>query len=486
MELDSYTTGQTLFRKATPVRRFQEGKSDDVGKSASTKEACEHHYGGHVTGIGLHFCKVYSVAAAESAWLEPHSGPLGIFVYGACGAGLMTQKLLRSFLLLTLLALPAIAQTDGGSAASHAAGSSYLITNDDDAIGQSDTATFFAIAANGILKNPTLVNSGGIGSGGGYFAANRVNILDSGATPCVFLSSGTSNTIAGVEILTKTVSGNFPASPTDDGADNGVGMVMNAGYLYASFSTSGTIATFAVEPGCELQFLSDISPAGLNGGTVKGMALSGNLLVVTYGDGSIQSFNVSGGVPVPNGDEQNATGFVTDNYPDGVDITQDGHYAIFGDASSTGVVEVSDISSGTLTPTTLYSLSQGITSGFNSNNVRLSPDGTLIYISNNSSGQVTAAFFDGATGAVSPGCSSRSLKGFDAIFSYLSSPVTQQTTGTGAVLYVAEFGQPSAIGVIDVSVSGGECTLTEAAGSPVADLNSLSLISIGVYPPRSF
>ena len=51
---------------------------------------------------------------------------------------------------------------------------------------------------------------------------------------------------------------------------------------------------------------------------------------------------------------------------------------------------------------------------------------------------------------------------------------------------MAEFGQPSAIGVIDVSVSGGECTLTEAAGSPVADLNSLSLISIGVYPPRSF
>ena len=35
----------------------------------------------------------------------------------------------------------------------------------------------------------------------------------------------------------------------DDGADNGIGMVMNNNYLYASFSTSATIATFAVETG---------------------------------------------------------------------------------------------------------------------------------------------------------------------------------------------------------------------------------------------
>lgn len=398
----------------------------------------------------------------------------------------MMKRWMTRFLLLTCLALPLVSHNPGAFAATPASASSYLITNDDLARGSSDTATFFTIAANGMLSNPTLVSVGGIGTGGGFFAANRVSVLNNATSSCAYFSAGSSNTIAGVEILTQTVVGDFPASATDSGADNGVGMVMNSSYLYASFSSSATIATFAVQPGCGLQFLSDISPAGLNGGTTKGMALYGNLLVVTYGDGSIQSFDISGGVPVANVDEQNATGFASDDYPDGVDITQDGHYAIFGDASSAGAVEVSDISSGQLTHTVFYSVSAGISSGFNSNNVRLSPDGTLLYIANNSSGQVTAAFFNKTTGKVTPGCISPQLNGFDSTFSFLSSPVMQLPTGTGSVLYVAEFGQPSSIAVINVSVSGGRCTLTEASGSPVSDPNSQSLLSVGVYPPRPF
>src|SRR5208283_509309 len=112
-----------------------------------------------------------------------------------------------------------------------------------------------------------------------------------------------------------------------------------------------------------------------------------------------------------------------------------------------------------------------------SNNVLLSPDGTLLYVTNNTSGQVSAAFFDAATGTVSAGCTSAALRGFDSAFSFLATPVTQLPSGTGSVLYVAEFGQPSSIGVIKVAVSGGTCTLKEVAGSPVPD-SSYSLLSI--------
>jgi len=170
--------------------------------------------------------------------------------------------------------------TPGAFAAPPPAAIGYLVTNDDYGLGASDTATFFTIAANGTLSNPTLVNLGGEGTGGGYFASSRVSVLNSATTPCVYLSAGSTNTIAGVEALTQTAVGDFPASATDNGADNGIGMVMNGSYLYASFSTSATLATFAVQPGCGLQFLNDISPAGLNGGTVKGMALNGDLLAV--------------------------------------------------------------------------------------------------------------------------------------------------------------------------------------------------------------
>jgi hypothetical protein len=64
--------------------------------------------------------------------------------------------------------------------------------------------------------------------------------------------------------------------------------------------------------------------------------------------------------------------------------------------------------------------------------------------------------------------------------------VTQLTTGTGSVLYLAEFGNPSTIAVIDIATTGTTCTLTEEAASPVQDPDSATLLSIGVYPARSF
>ena len=130
---------------------------------------------------------------------------------------------------------------------------------------------------------------------------------------------------------------------------------MNDTYLYAAYADSNSIATFSIGAPCQLTYLSSISVAGLNGGLLAGIALHGSMLVVTYGDGSIESFNVANGLPVSNNDEQNSTGFVNGAYfPEGVDITQDGHFAVFGDSSLNAVVEVSDISSGKLAPTVQY------------------------------------------------------------------------------------------------------------------------------------
>ncbi len=122
----------------------------------------------------------------------------------------------------------------------------------------------------------------------------------------------------------------------------------------------------------------------------------------------------------------------------------------------------------------------------NASNILLSPDETLLYISNNQSGKITAAFFDKSTGTLSKGCVSRFLKGFVSDWSYTASLALQKTTGTGDMLYVAEYGAPSSIGEIEVTSSGGKCTLTESSKSPIADPNSPGLLSIGAFPPRPF
>ncbi|HEY6767453.1 MAG TPA: beta-propeller fold lactonase family protein [Candidatus Sulfotelmatobacter sp.] len=357
-----------------------------------------------------------------------------------------------------------------------------MIVNDDLPPKIPTSATFFAIATTGALSNPNRVSLGGVGAGGGYFAANRVSILNDPTTPCAFLSLGGSGEIAAIDIKAQQDVGNFAAASTDTGIDNGIGLVNNGSYLYASFSTSNTVATFSIGSGCALTFLSDISPVGLHGSWVKGMAVHGNLLIATYGDGSIESFNVSAGVPVSNNDLQNSTGYTTDRFPNGVDITKDGHYAIFGDMSSTTTVEVSNISSGKLTKTILYDFATAA----NSDSVYLSPDETLLYIVNSGTGQLTAAFFDAATGKISQGCASARLKGFDTNWTFMATPLTQLNTGTGSVLYVAEFGSSSGIGIINVTSSGGKCTLSEASTSPAADPDTTTLLSFGVYPPRSF
>ncbi len=359
----------------------------------------------------------------------------------------------------------------------------YVVTNDDVPPNLITSVSFYTVAPNGLLtlKAKVLIGEGGIA--GGYFAANRLNVLDSGNAECVYASVAQSGEVEGIGIKTLQVDGHAVGSGNDTGAANGVGLAMNAQYLYASFTDHSTIGTFKVLPGCKIKFVSDITVGGLHGGTIDGMAIHGNMMVATYGDGSIESFDISGGVPVSNGDEQNSTGSRGGNtYPTGVDITRDGHYAIFGDTSPFTIVEVSDISSGKLTPTVVYHLGREL----NSSNVLLSPDETLLYITNNQSGTVTAAFFDKSTGKLSKGCVSRPLKGFVSNWSYVASLALEQTTGTGGVVYVAEFGAPSSIAEINVKSSGGKCTLTESAKSPALDGNSPGLLSIGAFPPRPF
>ncbi|MGC9951107.1 MAG: beta-propeller fold lactonase family protein [Bryobacteraceae bacterium] len=358
---------------------------------------------------------------------------------------------------------------------------SFLVTNDDLAHPFENTATFYAVNADGTLGGKTSVTTGGGGIGGGFFAAARAIALPNGADACVYVSNAWDGDIAAIAAKTRTLTGTFYGSATDSGTTNGIGLAANAQYLYATFTASTTIATFQVQAGCTLSFVGDVFAAGLNGGVVDGMAIHGDIMVITYGDGSIESFDISGGVPVSNGDQQDSTGSSDDHLPNSVAIAQDGHYAVFGDASTRTTVEVSDISSGKLAPTVAYDLGPG----WNSGNVRLSPDEKTLFIANDSSGQVTAAFFDSATGKVYPGCTSNTLKGFYTNFQYVGNVGLQLATGAGGAIYVPEFagGGTILLGIVEFTSTGTACTLAESANSPVSDPAAFAyLLSIAVYP----
>jgi hypothetical protein len=367
--------------------------------------------------------------------------------------------------------------------AAGASGPHYVVTNDDGLY--LNGVTFYSVGANGLLTLQQQVQTGLSGIAGGYFSANRVVALDNGSEECVYASDAFTGDIVGINVSTLAVGGSAFGSPTDTGITNGVGLAMNAQYLYAGFSDFSTIGTFQVQPGCSLTFVNDISVSGLQGGIVSAMAIHGNVLIATYNDGSIESFNISSGTPVSNGDKQNSTAYLKSQgatYPNGIDITKDGHFAIFGDTSMSTSIEVSDISSGKLTKTVSYDLGDSI----NSSNIMLSPDETLLYISNTQGDRISAAFFNASTGALSNGCTSGKLKGYVSSWSYLASLGLETATGTGEVLYVAEFGSASGVAMLQVTSAGGVCSLAELSGSPVADPNSPGLLSIASFPPRGF
>jgi sugar lactone lactonase YvrE len=367
----------------------------------------------------------------------------------------------------------------------------YLITNDDNAPKTvPNSSTFFPIDGSGYLQSPLHLEVYGSGLAGGYFTANRVVLLNDMTMQCAYYSAGAIAKISAVNLTTMQLSGLLTdAGAGDIAVENGVGLAQNGQYLYASFPTSSTIAAFALKAGCGLDYLGSVPVRGLQDGDIKGMAVNHDLLVVAYGDGSIQSFNVAAGIPSANADLQEATGYTTSRFPTGVDITEDGNYAIFGDMSTTTTVEVAKIIDGRLTTSRLYDLQpiNAATPGGDSNVVMLSPDETLLYVVNSGSGQVTAAFFNKANGRIAPGCVSNQLKGFYSNWQFLGGMALWQNSGTGGVLYVTEYGaSPSTIAALQVFSNSVQCSLMETNASPFNAPYSQSLLSIAVYPPRVF
>lgn len=365
------------------------------------------------------------------------------------------------------------------------AGTQYVLTNDDAGFPFLTGVSVFRVGSNGLPVFKQQVQTGLFGIGGGYFGMNRLAVINGSDQQCIYAPEAGNGDIVGIVVSTLTVAGSTYGSQTDAGTSNGIGLATNGSYLYASFTDSNTIGTFQVQSGCTLAFLSDTSVGGLQGGVINAMAVRGTMLIATYTDGSIESFDISGGAPLSNGDKQSSTATVKSraaSYANSIDITSDGHYAIFGDTSTSLSVEVSDISSGKLTPTRVYKSSVSI----NSSNMMLSPDETLLYVINTQGATVSALFFDKNTGKLSAGCTSPPIKGESQNWSYLAGMAPMTQTGNGGGVYVAEFSGVSAIATVTVTVSGQKCSLQEATGSPVSDPNSPGLISIGTFPPRSF
>lgn len=397
----------------------------------------------------------------------------------------------------------------------------YIYVNDNNSTFGANTATGYSVipgpALSLVAGSPFATNSTGFAASP---APSQEVAISYGNKTCLFVSDplGTSTfptgDVAAFSINTSngslTLVGNYFDPSNTGGAnklipiavDRRVGFV----YFFAAFTGENKIAFFKVNTStCQPSWSSSTPAVGLTGAPVVSMAVSlagPHVLVVSYGDGSIQSFKIGGGILTPLA-IFNSNGFATQGgRPQSVDITKNGQYAVFGDLQS-GLAEVEVariLPTGNLSPTADYggpAIASGINlgPGLNSQNVWLSPGvavaGTFyLYITNNSSGQVTTARISQTTGIVSLAgvCSSGYTNPTTLAPLAWTHPAglhTGTTTGAGGGLAVAEYGSPSSVAILLIQANTG-CT-REVPGSPFADpFSNNGLGSLDVFPSRPY
>ena len=400
----------------------------------------------------------------------------------------------------------------------------YVYVNDNNPGGSANTATGFvgvpgpALAI--VAGSPFATTSTGYAA---VPAPNQQVAISYGSSQnCLFVSDPLGNSafptgdFAGFSINPSTgfltLVGNFNDPSNTSGANKSLPLAIDRRvgfvYLFAAFTGEGKIAFYKINPSTCQAFWSTSTPAvGLGGAPVASMAVSKagpHVLVVSYGDGSIQSFKIGGGILTPLA-QFLSTGFTNQGgRPQGVDITKNGKFAVFGDQQS-GVAEVEVakiLPSGALAPTVDYG-GPAVASGLNlgpaldSQNVWLSPGmvagNFYLYITNRGSGQVTTARINQTSGVVSnAGICTAGFTNPTTLnplaWTGAGGLHTMKTTPSGTGLVVGENGTPSSVALLGIQNASG-CT-KEVTGSPFVDPNSnftfSGLESIDVFPSRPY
>jgi hypothetical protein len=311
--------------------------------------------------------------------------------------------------------------------------------------------------------------------------------------------------------------------PANDGTTYGIALTVRQGNptLYAGFSKSNTIVSYKINPiNCHLTYEHGLAVSPLHGGSIGGMAESpdGTTLVVSFNDGSIETLETPANYAIhalPCPVAINSTGWGDGNhgFPYGVDITKDSLYAIFGDRSggngTHGPTELEvlplPINAACTTVTTDFGGSiPGCASGtclgtyIDSTNVWLSPDESVIYVTNNGpqppQGITTVTYAEPFGLALAAGCAPgftnpTSLIPPNTGFFEPNGIQTYATTGKGKEVYVAEYVSvpppKAAVALLDVDAVG--CT-QEVAGSPFPNPhgNHGGADQISAFPRRPF
>ncbi len=370
-------------------------------------------------------------------------------------------------------------------AADGAAQNNFVYTNNDTI---PNTVTGFAVGEDGTLTevpgSPFLTGGDGTPDTGGWvFASNRIRV-----STFLYASNRSTNDVSGFSIdpesgaLTPVPGSPFP---TGGFTDAGMSLVMapDGRFLYAGHDWSSDIRVFRIGSEGELTSVGDLVPAGNPRELVPGMAVSpdGKWLAVAVSrhgpHGSVAIFGIDTetgeiapvkGSPFAVREPGGPPGVAA-----GLDINCTSDTLFVGEANfDTTVVDVLsiDAATGALTPIKGSPFIPGV--GENSNVPLLSPDDSLLFVSNQFSHSLTVFNVSREGLTLVPGSPFPTPSGL---------PSGMATDLEGKFLYNTSY---SPNGVSGFSVSSGG-VLTLVPGSPFLTGRNGGLFSLAAYPPKT-
>jgi 6-phosphogluconolactonase len=339
--------------------------------------------------------------------------------------------------------------------------------NDDDSGGDHNIVTAFKVSNIGQMSVIDTYQTGGLGTGG-YNAVSIITAAKIGSSDCLFVSNGGSNSVSAFAIdpsngtLTPVSGSPFASGGQGDNYDIGLTVADNK-LLFAGNTVSDNISVFEIKSNCALKLGNTYAVPG----SPDGMKVTPN-----------GKFLIEANLGNPDSWQINSDGTLTELGPfpangttAGVDISCDGTTAYFGDAGTNTEVEVYSISAtGLLSEINDYTN----TNGQNSNNVMLSADGKLLYVSETASNQVET-LSTGANGALT----------YDSVVKLnvqqFNSTLGMATVPGGKGIFVAE-DSPAQIAVLEAEGT----SLKEVRNSPFSlNDNFAFVIGMTAVPGKS-
>lgn len=208
------------------------------------------------------------------------------------------------------------------------AGTSYVVTNDDNCVAASNTSSVYTLnTTTGKLTLLTTLTTGGLGNCGGFFATVGNGVSQD--HKCLYIMDGGTSDIAAFTVPALAKVGNYSNGAVAAGFPGG-SMALTGNFLYETYAGTENIGAWKRNADCSLTFIAAYQASAGADTYSNIVAVGGKEVVVSVDDlGFFEAFSINqttGALTDLGNDNLSSTTTCASSgcFPTGIDVTKGG------------------------------------------------------------------------------------------------------------------------------------------------------------------